>query len=261
MDASLFISKTGLDAQQRRMSVISNNLANVSTTGFKRERAVFEDLLYQNIRQAGGQTGADTQAPIGLLMGTGTRVLANEKIHNQGNIITTDNALDLAIDGDGFFQIAQQDGTIAYSRDGGFKLSNLGQLVTSNGDLLQPVITLPPNTSSVTIGRDGIVSVELFAGQGQQVLGQIQISRFLNNAGLQPIGSNLYKETIASGVPNVLNPGLEGAGVIRQGTLEASNVNVVEEMVNMIETQRAYEVNSKSISATDGMLRFLNNNL
>ena len=147
------------------------------------------------------------------------------------------------------------------TRDGGFKLSNLGQLVTSNGDLLQPVITLPPNTSSVTIGRDGIVSVELFAGQGQQVLGQIQISRFLNNAGLQPIGSNLYKETIASGVPNVLNPGLEGAGIIRQGTLEASNVNVVEEMVNMIETQRAYEVNSKSISATDGMLRFLNNNL
>ena len=141
----------------------------------------------QNIRQAGGQTGADTQAPIGLLMGTGTRVLANEKIHNQGNIITTDNALDLAIDGDGFFQISQQDGTIAYSRDGGFKLSNLGQLVTSNGDLLQPVITLPPNTSSVTIGRDGIVSVELFAGQGQQVLGQIQISRFLNNAGLQYI--------------------------------------------------------------------------
>ena len=174
MDASLWISKTGLDAQQKRMGVISNNLANVSTTGFKRERAVFEDLLYQNIRQAGGQTGAETQAPIGLLLGTGTRVLANEKIHIQGNIITTENALDLAIDGDGFFQIAQQDGTIAYTRDGGFKLSNQGQLVTVNGDLLQPVTTLPPNTSSVTIGRDGIVSVELFAGQGQQVLGQIQ---------------------------------------------------------------------------------------
>jgi flagellar basal-body rod protein FlgG len=261
MDASLWISKTGLDAQQKRMSVISNNLANVNTTGFKRDRAVFEDLLYQNVRQAGGQTGADTLAPIGLMMGTGTRVLANEKIHAQGNMITTENALDIAIDGPGFLQITQADGTIAYTRDGGFKISATGQVVTANGDLLDPALVIPDNAASITIGRDGIVSVEIIAGGGQQQLGQINLARFVNPAGLQPMGQNLYKETAASGAPQVLIPGQAGVGFLRQGMLEASNVNVVEEMVNMIETQRAYEVNSKSISATDGMLRFLNQNL
>jgi len=261
MDASLWISKTGLDAQQKRMGVISNNLANVNTTGFKRDRAVFEDLLYQNVRQAGGQTSADTQAPIGLMMGTGTRVLANEKIHAQGNMINTENALDIAIDGPGFLQITQSDGTVAYTRDGGFKISATGQVVTANGDSLIPAIVIPDNASSITIGRDGIVSVEIVAGGGQQQLGQINLARFINPAGLQPMGQNLYKETASSGAPQVLVPGQAGAGFLRQGMLEASNVNVVEEMVNMIETQRAYEVNSKSISATDGMLRFLNQNL
>ena len=261
MDASLWVAKTGLDAQQSRMNVISNNLANVNTTGFKRDRAVFEDLLYQNIRQAGGQTGADTQAPTGFYLGTGVRVMATEKIATQGNTITTENALDLSIAGDGYFQIAQPDGTIAYTRDGNFNLDNAGQLVTSQGKLLQPAIVVPPNASSITIGQDGTVSIELQAGGGQQILGQLQIARFINPAGLQAMGQNLLKETPASGAPVVGAPGDAGAGTVRQGTLEASNVNVVEEMVNMIETQRAYEINSKAISSVDGMLQYLNNNL
>jgi flagellar basal-body rod protein FlgG len=261
MDASLWVAKTGLDAQQTRMNVISNNLANVNTTGFKRDRAVFEDLLYQNIRQAGGQTGADTQAATGFQLGTGVRVLATEKIVAQGNMQTTENSLDLAIAGDGYFQIAQPDGTIAYTRDGNFNLDNAGQIVTSSGQLLQPAITVPANASSVTIGQDGTVSVELQAGGGAQVLGQLQLARFINSAGLQAMGQNLLKETPASGAPQIGNPGADGIGVLMQGALEASNVNVVEEMVSMIETQRAYEINSKAISTVDGMLQYLNNNL
>ena len=261
MDASMWVAKTGLDAQQTRLNVISNNLANVNTTGFKRDRANFEDLLYQNIRQAGGQTSLTTQAPTGLMQGTGTRVIATEKIHAQGNMINTQNALDLAINGEGFFQITQADGTTAYTRDGSFKLSSTGQLVTSTGQPLAPAIVIPANASSITIGEDGIVSVELFAGGGAQQLGQIQTARFINPPGLTPLGGNLYKETVASGAPQLLNPGTQAAGTLRQGMLESSNVNVVEEMVNMIETQRAYEINSKAISAADGMLRFLNNNL
>ena len=260
MDASMWVAKTGLDAQQTRMNVISNNLANVNTTGFKRDRAVFEDLLYQNVRQAGGQTDATSQAPTGLMLGTGVRVVATEKMHAQGNMVNSQNPLDVAIAGDGFFQIAQADGTIAYSRDGNFKLSSSGQLVTSNGALLQPAITVPTTASSITIGRDGTVSVELAAG-GQQVLGQLQIARFVNPSGLQSLGQNLMKETPASGTPQVLKPGQTGAGTLMQGTLEASNVNVVEEMVNMIETQRAYEINSKAISAVDGMLKYINQNM
>lgn len=261
MDASLWVAKTGLDAQQTRMNVISNNLANVNTTGFKRDRAVFEDLLYQNIRQAGGQTGADTQAPTGFQLGTGVRVLATEKITAQGNMQTTENSLDIAIAGEGYFQIAQADGTIAYTRDGNFHLDNAGQVVTSGGQLLQPALNIPANASSLTIGRDGTVSVELDAGGGQQVLGQIQLARFVNTSGLQAIGQNLLKETPASGAPIVGNPAADGTGTLMQGALEASNVNVVEEMVSMIETQRAYEINSKAISAVDGMLQYLNNNL
>ena len=261
MDASMWVAKTGLDAQQTRLNVISNNLANVNTTGFKRDRAMFEDLLYQNIRQAGGQTSLTTQAPTGLMQGTGTRIIATEKIHAQGNMINTQNALDIAINGEGIFQITQADGTTAYSRDGSFKLSSTGQLVTSTGQPLAPAIVIPANASSITIGEDGIVSVELFAGGGAQQLGQIQTARFINPPGLTPLGGNLYKETVASGAPQLLNPGTQAAGTLRQGMLESSNVNVVEEMVNMIETQRAYEINSKAISAADGMLRFLNNNL
>ena len=261
MDASMWVAKTGLDAQQTRLNVISNNLANVNTTGFKRDRAVFEDLLYQNVRQAGGQTAAATQAPTGLMLGTGTRILATEKNHAQGNMINTQNALDIAIAGEGLFQITQADGTIAYTRDGSFKISNIGQIVNSNGQPLLPAIAIPANASSITIGEDGVVSAELFAGGGAQQLGQIQIARFVNAAGLQPLGGNLYKQTLASGAPEVLNPGTQSAGKVKQGMFEASNVNVVEEMVNMIETQRAYEINSKAISAADGMLKFLNNNL
>ncbi len=260
MDASMWVAKTGLDAQQTRMNVISNNLANVNTTGFKRDRAVFEDMLYQNIRQAGGQTDANSVAPTGLMLGTGVRVGATEKLHAQGSLVNTQNPLDVAITGDGYFQVAQADGTIAYSRDGGFKLSPTGQLVNSSGALIQPAITIPNTASSVTIGRDGTVSVELSAG-GSQTLGQLQVARFVNPSGLQSMGQNLLKETPASGAPQVVLPGQGGAGTLMQGSLEASNVNVVEEMVNMIETQRAYEINSKAISAVDGMLRFLNNNM
>jgi flagellar basal-body rod protein FlgG len=260
MDASMWVAKTGLDAQQTRMNVISNNLANVNTSGFKRDRAIFEDLLYQNVRQPGGQTGTNTKSPTGLMLGTGVRVVATEKLHAQGNMINTQNPLDMAIAGDGFFQIFQADGTIAFTRDGNFKLSSTGQLVTSGGSLLQPAVTIPNTASSVTIGRDGTVSIELSAG-GSQVIGQIQLARFVNPSGLESKGQNLMKETPASGTPQALQPGVNGAGVLMQGTLEASNVNVVEEMVSMIETQRAYEINSKAISAVDGMLKFVNNNL
>ncbi len=260
MDASMWIAKTGLDAQQMRMSVISNNLANVNTTGFKRDRASFEDMLYQNLRQPGAQNSANTQAPTGLMLGTGVRIAATEKNHVQGSLVSTKNALDLAIQGDGFFQIIQPDGTIGYTRDGAFKLSSTGQVVTSNGALLQPALTIPPNVASISIGQDGTVAVEV-NGTGTQVLGQIQVARFVNPAGLQALGQNLLRETTASGPPQISQAGVGGAGQLMQGALEASNVNVVEEMVNMIETQRAYEVNSKAISAVDGMLRFLNNNM
>ena len=260
MDASMWIAKTGLDAQQTRMSVISNNLANVNTTGFKRDRASFEDMLYQKLRQPGAQNTTTEQAPTGLMLGTGVRIVATEKTHVQGSLVSTKNALDLAIQGEGFFQIAQTDGTIAYTRDGSFKLSSTGQLVTSNGSVLQPPITIPANVASISIGQDGTVSVENATG-GSQTIGQIQTARFVNPAGLQAIGQNLLKETPASGAATVGAPGQTGAGLLMQGALEASNVNVVEEMVNMIETQRAYEVNSKAISAVDGMLRFLNNNM
>ena len=260
MDASMWVAKTGLDAQQTRMNVISNNLANVNTSGFKRDRAVFEDMLYQNIRQSGGQTAANSQAPTGMMLGTGVRVVATEKLHGQGGMINTQNPLDLAISGDGFFQITQADNTLAYTRDGSFKVSATGQLVTSSGSPMNPPINIPAGTASITFGRDGTVSAQLSTGV-QQVIGQVQIARFVNPSGLQAMGQNLMKETAASGVPQVLAPGAVGAGTLQQGSLEASNVNVVEEMVSMIETQRAYEVNSKAISAVDGMLRFINNNM
>lgn len=261
MDASLWISKTGLDAQQKRMSVISNNLANVNTTGFKRDRANFEDMLYQKLRAPGVQNSTTEQSPTGLMLGTGVRIVSTEKTHAQGSLVTTKNALDLSVQGEGFFQIAMTDGTVAYTRDGSFKLSSTGQLVTSNGALLQPAVTIPANVMSIAIGADGTVSVETAAGGGTQVIGQIQLARFANPAGLQATGQNLLKETPASGAPQVGVPGQAGTGQLMQGALEASNVNVVEEMVNMIETQRAYEINSKAISAVDGMLRFLNNNM
>jgi len=261
MDASMWVAKTGLTAQSTRMTTIANNLANVNTVGFKKDRAMFEDLLYQRIVQAGAQADVNSLTPTGLMLGTGTRVVSTEKIHRQGNMISTENALDVAIAGDGFFAIQQADGTTAYTRDGSFKLSVDGTMVTASGESMIPAITIPQDASSITIGRDGTVTAELAAGGGAVQVGQIQLSRFVNSAGLQPIGRNLYAETNSSGQAIVGIPGDQGAGMLMQGSLEASNVNVVEEMVNMIETQRAYEINSKAIAAADGMLRFLNNNL
>ncbi len=261
MEAALWVAKTGLDAQQTRMTVIANNLANVNTTGFKRDRATFEDLLYQNVRQGGAQTSADTAAPTGLLLGTGTRVVSTEKLHAQGNLIQTQNAFDLAISGEGFFQILQPDGTIAYTRDGGFKVSGEGVLVNSSGYRLQPELAIPQNAQTITIGADGTVSIQAFGEAQAQTIGQIQLARFLSPTGLQAIGENLFRETTSSGPPQVGIPSQQGNGQLIQGALESSNVNVVEEMVSMIETQRAYEVNSKAIEAVDGMLRFANNNL
>ena len=261
MDASMWVAKTGLDAQQTRMTVISNNLANVNTTGYKRDRAVFEDLLYQRVVQSGGQTSANSNAPTGLMLGTGVRVVATEKIHAQGNMVMTQNALDVAISGDGFFQILQPDGTMAYTRDGSFKLSATGQLITANGSLLQPTIQIPATAQSITIGSDGTVSAAIAGSTAQQVLGNVTVARFINPAGLESIGQNLLRANAASGAVQQLKPGVNGAGMLVQGGVEASNVNVVEEMVNMIETQRAYEVNSKAIASADEMLKFINNNL
>ena len=260
MNQALWVAKTGLDAQQTRLSVISNNLANVSTTGFKQSRAVFEDLLYQNLRQVGAQTSEDTRPPSGLMLGTGTRVVATEKIHTQGNIENTGKGLDVAIDGKGFFPILLPDGTQAYTRDGSFMISDQGQLVTASGYQLQPGITLPNDTQSVTIGIDGVVSVQLPSQASPTQVGNIQLANFVNPTGLQPIGENLYVESAASGAAQEGTPGQTGLGRLRQGSLEGSNVNIVEEMVSMIETQRAYEMNSKLIATADGMLQYLNNN-
>jgi flagellar basal-body rod protein FlgG len=261
MNPALWAAKTGLDAQQTRLAVTSNNLANVSTSGFKKGRAVFEDLLYQNVRQVGGATSQDTEAPSGVHLGTGVRVVATEKLYTQGSLNQTGNALDVAIEGRGFFQIQMPDGTSTYTRDGSFQLSAQGQLVTSSGYTVQPGITIPDGAQSVTIGRDGIVTVRL-AGQSAPVqVGQLQITDFVNPAGLEPLGENLLAETVASGPAQTGTAGQNGLGVTTQGNVEASNVNVVEELVNMIETQRAYEMNSKAISTADQMLQYVNNNL
>ncbi len=261
MNQALWIAKTGLDAQQTRMAVVSNNLANVNTTGFKRGRAVFEDLFYQNIRQVGAQSSQDTQIPSGLSLGTGVRTVATDKLHTQGNMIQTGNSLDIAVEGRGFFQILQPDGTMAYSRDGNFKVDSQGQIVTSNGYTLQPAITVPEDALSLTIGIDGVVSATTPGTATPTQLGNIQLADFINPTGLQPVGKNLYIESAASGAPSTSTPGLNGVGTVLQGALESSNINVVEELVNMIETQRAYEMNSKVISATDRMLQYVSNNL
>jgi flagellar basal-body rod protein FlgG len=261
MNQALWVAKTGLDAQQTRLSVISNNLANVSTNGFKQSRAVFEDLLYQNVRQVGGQTSQDTRLPSGLMLGSGVRTVATEKLHTQGSIQTTGNALDIAIDGKGYFPILMPDGTEAYTRDGSFKLSDQGQIVTASGYVLQPGINIPADVQSITIGNDGVVSVALPGQPTPQIVGNIQIANFINPTGLQPIGENLYLESAASGTAQAGTPGLTGLGKLRQGSLEGSNVNIVEELVGMIETQRAYEMNSRMISTADGMMQFLTNNV
>ena len=261
MNQALWIAKTGLDAQQTRMSVISNNLANVNTTGFKQDRAVFEDLLYQTIRQPGAQTTTDNQLPSGLMIGTGVRTVATEKLHTQGNIIQTDNALDVAIDGRGYFQVLMPDGDIAYTRDGTFQINADGDVVMSNGYLLDPGINIPDDVQSVTVGVDGTVSVTQPGDNEPTVIGEIELADFVNPAGLQPVGENLFKETGASGVPIVGTPTLDGIGRVIGGALETSNVNVVTELINMIETQRAYEMNSKAISTADQMLQYASHNL
>ncbi|MBS0308708.1 MAG: flagellar basal-body rod protein FlgG [Proteobacteria bacterium] len=257
MIRSLWIAKTGLDAQQTQMDVIANNLANVSTTGFKRARAVFEDLLYQTMRQPGALSSQQTQLPTGLQIGTGVRPVATERIFTQGNLQQTGNAKDVAISGSGFFQILMPDGTTAYTRDGNFQADNQGQLVTSSGFPVQPAITIPANTQSITIARDGTVSI-LQSGSSTPVqVGALQLATFVNPAGLESKGENLYAETVASGNPSTNTPGTNGAGALIQGYTETSNVNVAEELVNMIQTQRAFELNSKAITTSDQMLQRL----
>lgn len=254
MIRSLWIARTGLDAQQTQLDVISNNLANVSTNGFKRARAVFEDLLYQNMRQAGAQTSQQTQVPTGLQLGTGVRPVATARVFTQGNLQKTDNALDIAINGNGFFQVQLPDGTTAYTRDGSFQKDSQGQIVTPEGYPLQPAIIIPQDALTVTIGSDGTVSVTQPGAAAPNELGAIQVATFINNGGLQSIGENLYLETAASGAPTPNAPGANGAGTVNQGYVETSNVNVAEELVTMIQTQRAYELNSKVISTSDTML-------
>ncbi|MFQ6370304.1 flagellar basal-body rod protein FlgG [Shewanella sp. YIC-542] len=262
MHPALWISKTGLDAQQTDISVISNNIANASTVGYKKSRAVFEDLLYQTVNQAGGISASNTKLPNGLNLGAGTKVVSTQKLFSQGNMETTDNALDLMIQGPGFFEIQMPDGTTAYTRNGQFTMDDSGQMVTSGeGYVLQPGITLPANATSITVSSEGEVSVKMPGEAENQVVGQLTMSDFINPSGLDPIGQNLYLETGASGAPVQGTPALDGMGSIRQGSLETSNVNVTEELVNLIESQRVYEMNSKVISAVDQMLSYVNQNL
>ena len=255
MIRSLWIGKTGLEAQQTNQDVISNNLANVSTAGFKRSRAVFEDLMYQTIRQPGAQVGAANQLPSGLQLGVGVRTVATERIHSQGNLQQTGNQLDIAIQGRGFLQVELPNGEFAYTRDGSLQVDQNSQLVTAGGYPVQPPINIPDNALSVTIARDGTVSVTQPGAVGANVeIGQLQLTTFINPTGLQSLGENLYAETDASGPGNFAQPGLDGAGLVLQNFVETSNVNVAEELVNMIVTQRAYEMNSKSIQTSDQML-------
>ena len=254
MIRSLWIARTGLDAQQLQIDNIANNLANTSTNGYKRSRAIFEDLLYQNLRQPGAQSSQQTTIPSGLQVGTGVRPVATERVFTQGNLQRTDNAFDLAINGQGFFQILMPDGSTAYTRDGAFQKDNQGNMVTSSGYQLQPNIVVPSDALSFSVGRDGIVTVTQPGTAAVTQIGQLQIANFVNPAGLQSVGENLYLETAASGAPTASTPGLNGVGVINQSFVETSNVNVAEELVQMIQTQRAYELNSKVVSTSDQML-------
>jgi flagellar basal-body rod protein FlgG len=261
MNSALWAAKTGLDAQQTRMTVVSNNLANASTTGFKKDRAVFEDLLYQNAVQVGAATSQDTTAPTGLNLGTGVRVVATEKTYTQGGMNNTGNSLDVAIDGRGFFQVLMPDGSFAYTRDGSFRKSPEGELVTSSGYRVQPAISIPSGAQSISIAMDGVVSAQIAGETAPTTIGTLQLTDFVNPAGLQPRGQNMLVESAASGPAQTSTPGLNGLGKLQAGFLEGSNVNVVEELVTMIETQRAYEMNSKAISTTDQMLQYVSNNL
>jgi flagellar basal-body rod protein FlgG len=254
MIRSLWIAKTGLDAQQTQLDVIANNLANVSTNGFKRSRAVFEDLLYQTLRQPGAASSQQTTIPSGLMLGTGVRPIATEHIFVQGSLQNTGNALDVAINGQGFFQIQMPDGTLAYTRDGSFQLDSTGQIVTSSGYPVSPAITIPSTATSITISRDGIVSIIQASSATPTQIGNIQLASFVNPGGLQSVGENLFVETASSGTPTPNTPGSNGTGLLNQAYVETSNVNVAEELVQMIQTQRAYELNSKVVTTSDNML-------
>ena len=258
---AMHVAKTGLNAQQVRMQIISNNLANVNTNGFKRDRANFESLLYQIIRSSGAQTSVDTELTSGFSVGTGVNIVNSNKLHSQGSIVSTDNALDLAIDGGGFFQVLLPDGQIVYTRNGAFARNNEGTLTTNSGFVVQPEIVIPAEATKINVSSDGIVSVQIPEQVDAQEVGQLQLADFQNRTGLQPIGENFYIETTASGPPVLENPFNAGFGKLIQGSLESSNVNVIQELVDMIETQRAYEVNSKAITSVDEMLRFVSNNL
>ncbi len=261
MHAALFASKTGLTAQDKQLTTISNNLANAATVGYKRDRVIFEDLLYQIQRQPGAQSSQSNQVPSGLQLGTGVRVIGTQKQFTSGNLQVTDQPLDMAINGRGFFEILQPNGTTAYTRNGEFHLSADGEMVTADGLVLQPAITIPQGALSITVGKDGTVSVLLSGNAAPTQVGNIQLSDFVNPAGLQAIGANLFIETAASGAANQGTPGINGFGSLEQGSIENSNVNIVEELVNMITTQRTYEVNSKVLQTTDQMLQFISQNL
>lgn len=259
--AAMHIARTGLDAQDMRMRVISNNLANVNTTGFKKDRASFATLSYQTVTAAGAQSSSDSKYATGLNLGTGVRIQGTSRMETQGTMQQTGNALDLALDGDGYFQVQLPGGQLGYTRSGNFSRSPEGLLVTNDGYQVMPGITVPEGATQITVGTDGTVSATI-AGQTEPAqLGQLQVANFPNAAGLQSKGDNYMLETASSGAANLGVPGEDGRGTVRQGMLEASNVNVVEELVDMIECQRAYEVNSKMISATDDMLKYVNQNL
>ena len=257
MIRSLWIAKTGMEAQQTQLDTISHNLANVGTNGFKRGHVVFEDLIYQNLRQAGAASSDQTQLPTGLQIGLGVRPVATSRIFSQGNLQQTSNNLDVAIKGQGFFQVQMPDGTSAYTRDGSLQVDSNGQLVTNNGYVVQPGITIPANAQSVTIAPDGTVNVALPGQATPQAVGTLSLASFVNPAGLEPKGQNLWGETAASGSPSAGAPASNGLGSLLQGYVETSNVNVVEELVAMIATQRAYELNSKAIQTSDQMLQKL----
>ncbi|ARG97787.1 flagellar basal-body rod protein FlgG [Legionella micdadei] len=261
MEPALWVSKTGLDAQDKQIANIANNLANVNTTGFKKGRAIFEDLIYQNLMQAGAQATQTTEIPTGINMGSGVHMVSMQKVFTEGGILNTQNPLDVAIQGNGFFQVLLPDGTQAYTRDGTFQINSQGQIVTASGYVLQPAITIPQQALSITIGQDGTVSVQVAGNNTPTQLGVIQLNTFINPAGLQPMGQNLFLQTVASGAVQTDNPGNIGLGTLLQGSLEASNVNVVEELVNMIQAQRSYEINAKGIQTVDSMLQYLNQTL
>jgi flagellar basal-body rod protein FlgG len=261
MNLALWAAKTGLDAQNTQMAVIANNLANTNTTGFKSDRAAFQDLMYQNVKQVGAQSTQNTQYSTGLTLGTGVRIAATEKNYLQGSVLQTGGNLDMSITGLGFFQITMPDGTLSYSRDGSFSMDAQGNVVTASGYPLSPAITIPVNAQSVTVGTDGTVSVTVAGSTKPTSVGQIQLASFINVQGLQPTGNNLLAESASSGAPQVGTPGTTGLGSVQQGSLETSNVNTVTELVNMIQCQRAYEMNSKAITTTDQMLQYLTQNI